>query len=402
MLYGCGMNAKTVTPSISSRISRARFNPIRNLRPETLSSALDAFEDGRLGGAARIFEAILKRDDLISGLALKRKKSIARLEPHITLLEDSPKAREHKALLQKLYDGMEAENRADLNEHGGLRLLISQMMDAVAFKYAAHKIDFFEKDGRIGLKTVQYPLWLFENTSGELRLLEREGQLAAGKPLEKNAWMVCCGDGLMTASSIAYIFKQLPLRDWLIYCERNGMPGVVAKTDAFPGTAQWDAACEAVGDFGAEFHAVISAGTNIESIDVSSRSALPYQALIERIDRMLCALWRGSDLSTLSASESVGASMQWYESSIIEEQDAANISETLHRCVDIQAIKIAFGENERPLAKFALRLPDYEMHKSEIDIIARLCALGLKPDKIELAKRFAFPLEEKGAGNGGE
>jgi len=108
------MNAKTVTPSISSRISRARFNPIRNLRPETLSSALDAFEDGRLGGAARIFEAILKRDDLISGLALKRKKSIARLEPHITLLEDSPKAREHKALLQKLYDGMEAENRADL------------------------------------------------------------------------------------------------------------------------------------------------------------------------------------------------------------------------------------------------------------------------------------------------
>ena len=30
----------------------------------------------------------------------------------------------------------------------------------------------------------------------------------------------------MEACSIAYLFKHLPLRDWLVYCERNGMPGV--------------------------------------------------------------------------------------------------------------------------------------------------------------------------------
>lgn len=170
-------------------------------------------------------------------------------------------------------------------------MLVSQMMDAVAMKYSAHKISFSEKNGKIRGVFEQYPLWLFENTSGKLRLLEREGQLADGAPLDEGEWLITCGDGLMTASSIAYIFKQLPLKDWLIYCERNGMPGIKAKTDAFPDSPQWEAACEAVADFGAEFHAVLSEGTDIEAIDVSTKGELPYPTLVERVDRMLCALW---------------------------------------------------------------------------------------------------------------
>ncbi len=391
----CVMNAKPVTQNISARISRARFNPIRNLRPDTLSNALDAFDSGRLGAAARIFEAIIMRDDLISGLCLKRKKSVARLEGQIVMLEDSPKARAHKDALKKFYDNIEAADITDGNERGGLRLLLSQMMDSVGFRYAAHKTEFFERDGKLSARFTKYPLWLFENTSGRLRLLEREGQLEGGKDLKESEWMLTCSDGLMFASSIAYLFKQLPLRDWLIYCERNGMPGIKATTDAFPGTQQWDAACQAVADFGAEFHAVLSQGTSLEAIDVSTRGQLPYPALIERVDRMLCALWRGSDLSTMSGAGNYGASVQAFESSIIEEQDAANISETLNRNVDGQVIKILFGEDETPMAKFKLRLPDYELHKCEIEIIEKLCALGLRPDFTELAKRFAFPLENK-------
>ena len=40
-----------------------------------------------------MFEAIINRDDIISGLSLKRKKSVARLEHEIILLEDSDRAR---------------------------------------------------------------------------------------------------------------------------------------------------------------------------------------------------------------------------------------------------------------------------------------------------------------------
>jgi len=206
--------------------------------------------------------------------------------------------------------------------------------------------------------------------------------------------MITCGDGLMFASSVAHLFKQLPLKDWLIYCERNGMPGIKAKTDAFPNSPQWEAAREAVAEFGAEFHAVLSQGTDIEAVDVSTRGELPYPALIERTDRALGALWRGSDLSTISGEGKTGASLQWYESTLIEEDDAANIGETLNRFVDAQVIRLALGD-EKPLAKFRLKLPDYEEHKGELEIVERLTALGLKPDALELAKRFAFPLAKE-------
>ena len=396
------MNAKFQAPTASTRPPRSRFNPVRGLRPETLSRALDSFEDGRLGPAARMFEAIINRDDIISGLSLKRKKSVARLEHEIILLEDSDRAREHRKVLRDFYSTLECTSFADANKRGGLRLLISQMMDSVGYRYSVHKLEFLEDRGRVRGLFCQYPLWLFENTEGVLRLLDKEGQLTPGRGLDAESWMVCCGDGLMVASSIAYLFKQLPLRDWLVYCERNGMPGIKAKTDAYPDSPQWEAACEAVRDFGAEFHAVLSQGTDIEAIDVSTRGELPYPALVERIDRLLCTLWRGSDLSSMSASGKVGASVQAYEETILEEDDAANISDTLNRWVDPQVIRLGLGD-DIPLARFRLKLPDYEEHKCELEIIERLYKLGLKPDAVALAEKFAYPLTKgKDRPDGGE
>ena len=332
------MNTKALSTTINPRIFRTRFNPIRNLRPDTLSRALDEFDAGRLGTAVRMFESILRRDDTICGLNLKRKKSISRLECEIVVKEESARAFEHKKILSDFYDSLEVTNFIDRNQTGGLRMLISQMMDSVAMKYAVHKIDFKERNGKISGSFQQYPLWLFENTSGKLRLLEHEKQLGDGIALEDGQWLITCGDGLMVASAIAHIFKTLPLKDWLIYCERNGMPGIKATTDAFPNSPQWDSVCDAVADFGTEFHAVLSQGTNIEAIDVSTRGELPYPAIIERIDRILCALWRGSDLSTISGNNQIGASAQWYESTLIEEADATTISETLNRTIDTHAL----------------------------------------------------------------
>ena len=217
-------------------------------------------------------------------------------------------------------------------------------------------------------------------------------------PLAPDKWMVTCGDGLMTTSAIAYVFKHLPLRDWLIYCERNGMPGIKAKTNAFPDTPQWESAKEAVSQFGAEFYAVLSEGTDIEAIDVSSKSQLPYKDIVERMDRMLCALWRGSDLSTLSGSYQNGASVQWYENTLIEEDDANNIGETLNKNVDAKVVKLVFGD-DKPLARFRLKLPDYEQKQYELEMVERLVKLGLKPDALELAKKFAFPIANEERAN---
>ena len=392
------MNQKLITQNPFKPVARNRFSPIKNLRPDIVIRALDAFNEGRMSACARLFEAILNRDDTICCLNLKRKKSVSRLESEIVLLENSRKAKTHQKALLSFYETLQTKTFVDKNVSGGLRTLISQMMDSVGMKYAIHKIKFSQNGEFIKGEFEQYPLWLFENTSGELKKLERENQLTEGSKLDKNSWMITCGDGLMMPSAIAYVYKQLPLRDWLIYCERNGMPGIKAKTNAYPGSPQWENAKEAVSQFGAEFYAVLSEGTDIEAIDVSSKSQLPYKEIIERMDRILCALWRGSDLSTLSGDNKIGASTQWYESALIEEDDAINISETLNKNIDTKVIKILFGD-EKPLAAFRLKLPDYEEKLYELEVVERLVKLGLKPNEIELAKKFAFPINSKDTNN---
>lgn len=392
------MNSKVISASYAAAVNRGGFNPIKNLRPEVITRALDAFNRGRLSEAARLFEAIIQRDDTICCLNLKRKKSVSRLDFEIVPLENSRKARAHQKVLMRFYESLETTDFCDKNQSGGLRMLVSQMMDSAGMKYAVHRISFKQVNGELKGVFEQYPIWLFENTTGRLRKLDNEKQLAAGVPLDPDKWMVTCGDGLMTTSAIAYVFKHIPLRDWLIYCERNGMPGIKAKTNAFPDTPQWESAKEAVSQFGAEFYAVLSEGTDIEAIDVSSKSQLPYKDIVERMDRMLCALWRGSDLSTLSGSYQNGASVQWYENTLIEEDDANNIGETLNKNVDAKVVKLVFGD-DKPLARFRLKLPDYEQKQYELEMVERLVKLGLKPDALELAKKFAFPIANEERAN---
>ncbi len=392
------MNSKVISASYAAAVNRGGFNPIKNLRPEVIIRALDAFNRGRLSEAARLFEAIIQRDDTICCLNLKRKKSVSRLDFEIVPLENSRKARAHQKVLMRFYESLETTDFCDKNQSGGLRMLVSQMMDSAGMKYAVHRISFKQVNGELKGVFEQYPIWLFENTTGRLRKLDNEKQLTAGVPLDPDKWMVTCGDGLMTTSAIAYVFKHLPLQDWLIYCERNGMPGIKAKTNAFPDTPQWESAKEAVSQFGAEFYAVLSEGTDIEAIDVSSKSQLPYKDIVERMDRMLCALWRGSDLSTLSGSYQNGASVQWYENTLIEEDDANNIGETLNKNVDAKVVKLVFGD-DKPLARFRLKLPDYEQKQYELEMVERLVKLGLKPDALELAKKFAFPIANEERAN---
>jgi phage gp29-like protein len=281
------------------------------------------------------------------------------------------------------------------------------MMDAIGKKYAVHEIVFDPREncdakflqsgksecvGNSFMLTATFrfvPLWFFENHDGKLKFLANEGAYS-GMPLEDGAWMVTVGDGLMEACSIAYIFKHLPLRDWLVYCERNGMPGVKGTTDALPNTEQWEAARDAVEDFGAEFNALMSKGTDIEAIDLSTRGELPYPKLIDRMDRAISALWRGSDLTTLSRDSGAGASLQADEAELLEEDDAGLITETLNSQVDKFVIKYLFGDVP---VKAYFRLVPKIRHDvdTELKLYSELHRIGIPLSISDMRERFGVP-----------
>jgi phage gp29-like protein len=384
---------------------RARFNPIKTLTPDSLSQMLDAFSAGYLKAAALTWDAIERRDDVIQGVAGKRKKSIAHLNWEILSVDDSNLAKDQKTALEYFYNNLTTTNACDGNEKGGMSLLVRQMMDAIGKKYAVHEIifephDHFKADNdfqplKLGHKapamlltaTFRFvPLWFFENRDGKLKFLADEGA-TSGMPLEPGAWLITTGDGLMEACSIAYLFKHLPLRDWLVYCERNGMPGVKGVTDAAPNTEQWEAARDAVEDFGAEFNALMSKGTTIEAIDLSTRGELPYPKLIDRMDRAISALWRGSDLATLSRQSGTGASLQADETAILEKDDAVMISETLNAQVDKFVIKYLFGDV--PMKAYIKFIPNVKRNiADELNLYRELHKMGVPISITDIRERF--------------
>lgn len=366
--------------------SRLQFNPIKSLTPDSLSRILDGFHAGNLRSAALLWDAIERRDDVLQGVASKRKKAVSRLDWRIHTLDDSEEALQQKKILEHFYNTLTTTHACDPHECGGLSLLIKQMMDAVGKRYAAHEIVYDTHAGKTTATFRFVPLWFFHRRDGQLRFVPDDSNYE-GVALKKDAWLITTGDGLMESCSIAYLFKHLPLRDWLIYCERNGMPGVRGVTDAPPNSLQWEMAKEAVRDFGAEFHALMSSGTTIEAIDLSSKGELPYGALVERMDRAMTALWRGSDLSTLTRTDAVGASLQGSEMALLEEDDAHRISEALNIQVDRVLLYHHFGV-ERGKAYFKLHPQNRTNKLEEIEIVERLKSLGVDIDVKGLMERL--------------
>ncbi len=412
------MNSNLILSTTEARGKRWRFNPLSNLAPKTLSRHLDAFEAGQLRDAAVVWDALEQRDDLLRTVNSKRKKSVARhgwtVLP-VANLKDGEKARaqEHVAALEYFYNHVECEHAVDRAERGGFKLLARQMMDAVGKRFAVHEIIWREATGqRSGAGGIEsatnrgvgrlieatfrfVPLAFFENTTGRLRFLA-DDFAQEGRELEEGAWMITVGEGLMVASSTAWMFKSLALEDWMRCSQRNGVPALRGISGATRNSAEWVALEQALADL-LDGKAVVHSNTDrIEALDLMAGTNIPFPQLVERIDRMLAAMWRGADLSTLSRDRGYGASLQEKETCLLEEDDAEMLTETLNRYVDEWVIRHAFGADEKPLAHVKVLVAPRECTTSDLQVDEFLLRSGAALPIQETMHRYGRALPKAG------
>jgi phage gp29-like protein len=339
----------------------SRFNPLRGLTPERLTAALDSFKRGQLRGLAFILETLEERDDVISGVVGKTRQAVARqgyeilTHPHPADAGSAQLAEAQKAVLEDFYASLEATHALTTDERGGVPLLVRQMMDAVGKRYAAHQVQWLPEGGTLRARLWFTPLYFFEATTGALRFVRGERHLTAGEPLEPREWLITTGPGLMIPTAVAWMYKHLPLQDWLAFCGKFGIPGVVASTSAQPGTPEWDANVQAVAGLANDWAAVFHQSSEVKLLEARGSGQLPFAPLVERMDRAIIALWRGSDLGTLSGHEQNGASLQQDESEILQNDFAAMISETLNKQLTRWVLEWHFGPETPQLAYFQLK-----------------------------------------------
>lgn len=370
---------------------RARFNPIKGLTPEKLGGYLDALDRGELRNFALASDKVRRRDLQIGAVVGKRCRAVALLDYEVLTTEDTPAAKSQKVALEYLYDNLRAGSAVDGNQAGGFSLLVSQMMRAVGDRYAVHELVWKPQattsaGPRIKVETILHPLWWFENTTGRLRFLQSDHDLY-GVDLEPDGWLVTVGEGLMEASLVAYIFKNLSLKDWVYYSEKFGLPGIHGKTDAVEDSKEWNRFVEAVKEFGNDFAIVTNMGGEINELAFGAKGELPFPKLVDYMDRALSILWRGGDLSTMSAGNAVGAEPQDEEKDDIAEADALMVSETLNEQIDRPALRHLFG-TEEPLAYVRIKPKARPNVTQERETDAFLIGAGVPIAQEDLAERY--------------
>ncbi len=388
-------NAERVTRSI-----RTRFDPLPSLNPRLLAQYLQQFEYGYLEPAARTFDAMERRDDRLASVAGKAKSALARYGFEVLIpggrltLAQKAEAQRHRAALEYFYGNCTATNAVREDETGGFSLLVRQMADAIGKRYSVHEIVWEPGDGGTLTATFRHaPLWFFEAITGKLRFKPQDG-VVEGVPMDPDAWLVTVGDGIMEACAVLWMFKHLPLRDWLAYSEKFGMPYLLGKTGAAFNSAEWNAMAAALRGFGSDGAAVVGGADDIVPVQAGAASeSTPFPGLVERSDQAMSILWRGADLGTQShggTGKGQGASLQEDETAALDEDRAAWLTESLLP-VSRTAVQYLFGPGVKPLAYVRIKTKARRDIQLDLAVDAFLLNNGAPIARAEALERYGRP-----------
>ena len=389
----------TFNLSIVEIQKRARFDPLRNFDAHRLTYYLDLFRAGRLRDLSLVIDAQEERDDTLACVVPKAKSAVARHGWEVGTIERVPTGMDQMAVQQKealehFYNQLRVTNALDQDEVGGVSLLLRQMMDAKSKRYAVHNIVW--KPGSSPTATLWFtPLWFFENSIGKMRFISEPYGLD-GQDMVREEWLVTKGVGIGIACAVAWTFKHMSLRDWVLYNARCGLPGFEGITDAAPGTPQWQNMVNAVAAAASEFRWVRNRTEEIKTVELGTTGTLPFPALVERMDRALSALWRGADLSTMSAGagKGQGASVQQEETALLEHDDAAWLSETIQMKLDRLVLDYVFGPDVPALAYFRVLDSNEKDVELDLKIDQFLLGAGFPISQKQVAERYSRPLPE--------
>ncbi len=374
-------------------VLRSRFNPLRGFDPEKLVAAIESWHAGYIAPLALIVEALEERDDTWRTAARKTKSAVSRCGHQIMIRdghENDPAAKRHKATLEAFWASITVTDAFRRDQLGGRSLLVRQMMDAYGTGYAVHEIVWQpHPDGSLSAEFIRVPLWMCENTTGRLRYLPDDTSIW-GIDMPDGEWLVTVADGVGIAAAVACMSKRLCMEDWLLYSERCGQPGLHATTPAKQGSDEWNSLLTSIRNYGREWNLLSNPDVKLNPVQMSAAGTLPYPEFVARMDKAIAALWRGADLSTLSAganADGTGASLQGGESDLLEQDACELISETLARQVERHVIRYVHGDAE-PLAGIQI-LPEARPDlKQEMEIDAHLAAHGVRLSRNEALRRY--------------
>jgi hypothetical protein len=140
---------------------------------------------------------------------------------------------------------------------------------------------------------------------------------------------------------------------------------------------------------------------SLKFLDTPAKNALPFEPLVEHVNRLYAKCYRGIDLATGSRAAgsgqhhgAVGASVQKEEAGVFRARDAAWATGYLNERLDRPVIRFLF--DREPRAWMAVTAPLDDAATMDLQSAQILTPMGLRISLAEAYKRFRWKAPEPG------
>lgn len=351
-----------------------RDYPSGNLTPARLMTILRNADSGALSSAMQLYEEMEEKDPHLYAVAGTRRLALTGLEWTIEpdsmgdttmALRTADHARRVLARIDGFDDALQHLALAVGRNIAVAELVWDRVDDAVSL------VDIVPVDfARLALDEVDRPRILTDDAPIDGIELEphkfivHAPQCVSGHPQR---------GGLLRVTALAYLAKNLALKDWMIFAEVFGMPVRIARYEPSATAEEKREMMRMLESLGSSAAGIFSRGVELQIIEAGrGAKGPPYQSLIEFLNREISKAWLGQTLTTdVSGARGTLAATSVHEQvrRDILADDIRKESRTVRRDILKPLTQFAFGP-DAPVPLFRRKLTRVGSTRELADLLA--------------------------------
>lgn len=397
------------TQGTTSRLEIARPQRLgttaAGLTPETVTSVIAAAAEGRPQAMMALLEDVETRDAHLSGVLGVRRRALLSVPWHLQPASESPVDRVRATVLERLVRRCE-------NLPGALYDLTAAILQG----YQPAEIQWRRtSSGLVYPARIDYrpARWFVPDRDRPevLRLLD-EQDLLEGVPLWADKWIVHHARshtrfpamaGLGPAVLWLYLFRRLPLVDWLGYAEKYGTPLRIGKYPRGTPDTEITKLATMLQTLGVDAWAAVPSDFELDLVADSGAKTGPdvFERLIVHLDTQLSKLILGQTLTTEAGPVGSLALGQVHNDvrTDIRDGDATELAATLTRDLIAPMYRFNFGDGAAPVWTPHLTPPEdrkalAEVRTARAQLFQAARALGVRLSESQVREDLGLAAPE--------
>lgn len=383
------LTEKVAMPTITGIRSILSDHPSRGLTPGRLAELLLDSERGNARAYLELAEDMEEKDLHYRAVINTRKLCVAQLEVTVDAASDDAEDQANAELVREVVEALDLETT------------IFDMQDGIAKGYSATEIcwDTSEGEWRPTELLWREPKWFrIDYIDGQTIRLFDGSQLGIDlppfkfllhKPKTKSG--IPLRGGLARAAAWSFLFKNMTIKDWVIFAEVYGQPLRVGKFGPEANDKDKAALLAAVRNIGSDAAAIIPQAMLIEFIETGQKGVDLWERLANFLDQQVSKAVLGQTTTTDAISGGHAVSQEHQEvREDIERADAKGVAGTINRDLVRPLIDLNRGPPKKyPLLRIGRQ--DQVNVPELATALAQLVPLGLKVGMSTVRDKIGMP-----------